>query len=541
MKSFLPALFFILVSLPAKSQDRFFKFFPGYDDPFITSVYSVSDGLIWCLNNQNSTTFSLERRIVKTDFNGNTNWILAPDSNNFSMQYACEPAPGVLILGGFYNIQGQFGNQGWGIISRVDAQGNVVWAKKATAQTSAGFTGVYTSGEVIYALFTSYSIFSGTQMYKAAVIAYDLDGNKLWENLYGHPGLTTNYYFQGATIAQNGDLIAAVDVRGSQNVQVSGIVLTRISPQGVVRFTKHINWHADFQQSTANGVAESPDGNIYVGCRLMTDQSSNYPNALWIGKFGSDGEQLDQRMYSAGEDVGENIAGMKATETELVVYVKRYSPFETVQRHLDLLAIDYSDLSLNALGSTDAFVVFEDVYGEDPPQLAIGPDGSFFSSAIVFCEATQKGKTSMFKWSPNLETECSIIDASGVYTDSVSTFTSVDYTVSPGSVPTYEDAGDIGFVQLTIDQAADFCAGCDVSTNFTNILNDHAGSFYPNPATELVVLRTECMSYNIRDLSGRTIKEGALNGATQISLSEIPKGLYFMTLDGKTSRLLITN
>ena len=541
MKSILPSLFLILFSVQSKAQDRFFKFFPGYENPFITSVYSVSDGLVWCLNNQNTTTFSIERRIVKTDFNGNTNWIMVPDSNNFSMQYACEPEPGVLILGGIYNVQGQFGSQGWGIVSRVDAQGNVVWAKKATAQTSAGFTGIYTNGEVIYALFTSYSSFSGTQMYKAAVIAYDLDGNKLWESLYGHPGLTTNYYFQGATIAQNGDLIAAVDVRGSQNVQVSGIVLTRISPQGIVRFTKHINWHADFEQSTANGVAEGPDGNIYVGCRLMTDQSSNYPNALWIGKFSSDGEQLDQRMYSAGEDVGENIGGMRATETALTVYIKRYSPFETVQRHLDLLAINYADLSVNSVGSTEAFVVFEDVYGEDPPQLAIGPDGSFYSSAIVFCEATQKGKTSMFKWNPNLETDCSINDASGVYSDSVSTFTSTDYTVSPGSVPTYQDAGDIGFVQLTADQAADFCAGCDVSTGLKSVSQNNNALFYPNPASKFIVLRTESLVYSIHDLSGRIIKEGALKGEKQISLSDIPKGMYFIALDGKTSRLLITN
>jgi hypothetical protein len=55
------------------------------------------------------------------------------------------------------------------------------------------------------------------------------------------------------------------------------------------------------------------------------------------------------------------------------------------------------------------------------------------------------------------------------------------------------------------------------------------------------MLRTEFLSYSIRDLSGRIIKESALYGETQISLSGIPKGLYFMTLDGKTSRLLITH
>lgn len=541
MRNFLSVIILVVFSVSAHAQSSFFKFYPGFETPFITSVYPLNDGLIWCFNNQNSTTLEISRRIVKTDFDGNTSWIMVPDSSNFSIRYACEPQPGTLILGGFYSVQGQFGPQGWGLITRLDESGNVIWAKRATAQTSGGLTGIYTNGDIIYALFTSYNNFSGSQMYSASVIAYDLDGNKLWELPFSHQGFVTNYYFEGATVAANGDLIAAIDVRGSQNVQVSGIVLTRITPQGTASWTKHINWHSDFPQSTVNGIAEAPDGNIYAGCRLMTDQSSTYPNALWIGKFDSNGNQLDQRMYSAGLDVGENICGMKATEDNLLVYVKRYSPFETIQRHLDLLAIDYNDLSISSSGSSDTYVVFEDVYGEDPPQMAIGPDGSIYTSCIAFCDLNQKSYSAMFKWNTDLETQCTFTDISDVYTDSVSTFTSSDYTNTGSIVATYANANDINFTQLVVEQAPDFCDGCDISTGVNHFTPDPVALFYPNPASKFIVLRTDVKFYQLSDLSGRLILSGQAMGNYSISIEGIPAGIYLLNLDGRTEKLIIAD
>ncbi|MCB0820191.1 MAG: T9SS type A sorting domain-containing protein [Bacteroidetes bacterium] len=541
MHRILPVFLFFAFSVAAQAQGSFYKFFPGFETPFITSVYPMHDGLICCFQNQNSTTLEISRRIVKTDFDGNTSWIMVPDSSNYSIQYACEPQPGATILGGFYSISGQFGPQGWGLITRIDENGNVIWAKRATAQTSGGLTGVYSNGQIIYALFTSYSNFSNSQMYSASVIAYDLDGNKLWEVPYGHSGFVTNYYFEGATVAENGDFIGAIDVRGSQNVQVSGIVLTRITPQGVVSWTKHINWHADFSQSTANGVAEGPDGSIYVGCRLMTDQSSIYPNALWIGKFGADGEQLDQRMYSAGTDVGENISGMTATENHLLVYVKRYSPFEAVQRQLDLLAIDYEDLSVFSAKSSEVFVTFESVYGEDPPQLAMGPDGSAYTSAISFCDINQKNYSSIFKWNTDLETGCNSTDVTGIYTDSVSAFTAVDYVNSGFNIPTYANADNINFIHLAVEQAPDFCDGCDISTGLKNISPDPVALFYPNPAKNNIVLRTDIKAFTLSDLSGRIILSDYTQGKQSISIEGIPAGIYLLNLDGLSSKLIIAD
>jgi hypothetical protein len=539
MKTPLHLLVFFLLSFAAKSQETFYKFFPGFETPFITSSFSTSDGIIWCLSNQNSSTLEITRRIVKTDFNGNTSWVLAPDSSNFSIQYACEPQPGILILGGTYTIQGQFGPQGYGLICRVDSDGNVLWSRKSTSQSFAGLTGVYSNGSIIYALLTSYSIFSGTQMYSSAIIAYDLDGNVLWEKPYGHQGLVTNYYFQGATVGENGDLIAAIDVRGSQNVQVSGIVLTRINAQGVAAWTKHINWHSDFPQSAVNGLAEGPDGSIYVGCRLMTDQSSIYPNALWIGKYDESGTLLNQKMYSAGTDVGENIGGMLAGTNELLVYVKRYSPFESIRRHLDLLAINYDDLTIDAAGSTDIEVIFESVYGEDPPQMAEGPDGSIFTSCISFCAANQKSYTSMVKWDINQQTLCSSVDVSAIYTDSVSAFTSSDYANSGFIVPSYSNADDISFISLSSEQASNFCAGCDISTGIESLKPEDSLLIYPNPASTFIRFLNYSGSFVICDLSGRVHLQGNTGADEQISIEGMQSGLYIIRCGEKNTRLII--
>jgi hypothetical protein len=539
MRAFI--LLFILVGLlskPANCQNQFFNFFPQFESPFMTSAYGLSDGIVWNFNNQNSTTLEIKRRIVKTDFTGQTQWILTPDSSNFSIKYACEPIPGALVLAGSYSVQGQFGPQNWGLITRIDSEGNVIWAKRATAQTSAGFTGVYTNGNIIYALFTSYSNFSNSQAYKAAVIAYDLDGNVLWQTPYSHSGFVSNYFFMAADVAENGDLIAAIDVRGSQNTQVSGIVITRISPTGSISWTKHINWHSDFGQSSVNGLVEGPDGNIFLGCRLMTDQSSYFTNSLWIGKFGADGSELDQRIYSAGEDVGENISGMVTTDQNLVVYVKRYSPFETVVHHLDLLAIDYDNLTVSSLGSTVETVVREDVYGEDPPQLVLAPDGSLFSSLIVFCDESQKSLTSMLKWTSDLETDCNSGEISDIYSDSVSSFSVVDYVNSGGSAATLADAS-IGFIQELADQALSLCNGCDMTTHINGVTNSDSPRFYPNPARDILNLSSEAAYFRISDLSGRLMKQGVLNGSKQIYLNEIPAGLYLLNLDENVSPLMI--
>ncbi|MEX1189477.1 MAG: T9SS type A sorting domain-containing protein [Bacteroidia bacterium] len=521
-------------------QSEFFKFFPDFETPFKTSVFPMSDGMVWCFQNQNSTTLEIQRRTVKTDFDGETQWIITPDSSNFSLSYACEPAPGVMIFGGSYLVQDQFGPQGWSLVTRLDAQGNVIWAKRATSQTSAGLTGIYSNGEVIYALYTSYSVFCGTQMYRAAVIAYDLDGNLLWERSFGHGGFVTNYYFQAATIADNGDLVAAIDVGGSQNTQVAGIVLTRISSQGNVSWTKHINWQNDFTQSSVNGLAESPEGDIFLGCRLMTDQSSTYPNSLWIGKFSSDGSALDQRIYSAGVDVGENISGMVASENELMVYVKRYSPFETETSHIELIGINYNTLSVGSTGSTLQTSVREDVYGEDPPQLAIAPDGSYFSSSIVQCAETQKSFSSMFKWTPNTFTDCNSFDVSEDYTDSVSTFEVLDYVNSEGSALTHDNA-EVGFTQQEIVQALDFCAGCDVISSNGKMSNQNELSFYPNPAKDFIAVSGDVENYSIMDLQGRIVMEGQLNSAKQISMEGLSPGIFVIKLNQEAFKLIKVN
>lgn len=520
-------------------QSNFFKFSNDLVGGINTAVFQGNDGLIWYGFSQNSSTLESRKQLIFTDYNGNVQKVIQADSSNRSYSYAAVTPTGETILAGNLGIAGQFGNVGWGLITMLDQNGEWLWSKRATANESGYFTGVFTDGEIIYATFTSYNFFSSTQFWNASVIAYDMSGNVLWNSPVGYPGFVSNFYFRASTIAENGDFIGVVDVGGSQNVQATGVVVVRVTPSGEISWKKFINWNSDFSHSSVNGLVEGPDGSIYVGCRLMTDQSSIFTNDLWIGKFDSSGILVDQRIYKSGTDVGENISGMSKSENELLVYVRRYSPFETIRNQVSVLGIDFQSLEVGMASSSPANISREDVYGDDGPGLVVGPDGSMFTSGVVFCEQNLTRYSTMMKWTVDANTACSTEDVSEIYYDSLSTFEAIEFNLSGGSQP--QHANETADVEILPNISfLDFCAGCDVSTSSQSSLELEVSGFYPNPTSGIIVFEKPTDFIEITDLQGRLVLSHSKEVVSSIDLSQLKSGFYFVHQNAKSSKLIIS-
>jgi hypothetical protein len=67
-----------------------------------------------------------------------------------------------------------------------------------------------------------------------------------------------------------------------------------------------------------------------------------------------------------------------------------------------------------------------------------------------------------------------------------------------------------------------------------------SGQLFPNPTTDIVVVRgQEQVAYTITNAQGKVCLEGRLEqDGSQISLNDVPEGVYFLQVNGATYRIL---
>ena len=78
-----------------------------------------------------------------------------------------------------------------------------------------------------------------------------------------------------------------------------------------------------------------------------------------------------------------------------------------------------------------------------------------------------------------------------------------------------------------------------VPTAITEIENEVFGfDIYPNPTTGKVLIKgAEGTQYSISDMQGRVVAEGRVN--TEADLSGEAEGIYVVTVNGETQRLIL--
>jgi hypothetical protein len=532
----------LLVSFGLEAQSNFFKFFPETDHFVHSSVSATPDGAL--LNYFSQDTEEGNRNaFVRIDIEGNPIWRISTGDSAYSYFSAYTLSDNSMVLGGGISIPGQFGSTGWGLVTYVNAQGEVQWSKRVTASTGMGVSNVISDGEKIFVTMASYSWISSTQYWKSTLLAYDMQGNLLWTRGYAGAGLFTNYHFRYLTLTAGGDLLGAIDVGGSQNNQTRGVILTKVSPSGDLIFSKYVEIPIDGSSVSVNGLVESLDGDYFLALRLIPQSQSAYQTTAWIAKFNDEGTLLSQKTLSAGVDVGEEVAGLSVDNSGLVLHVRRYSPFETITRSVDLLSISEEDLSIQDAQSIEFGFTRESVYGDDLPSIIRNSEGSFFTSTGFFCEATSTSYPGFIKWNVDYETACSTAEVTSIYTDSVTTFTTVDLGEQTGPTLSH-GSSSIVLTNEAMPITANFCDGCDNPTGIKEQIESKGFSVFPNPNAGSFVVQMPCsekQQYQIFDLQGRMIQSGQVGNAESINIQHLERGIYLLKVAEQSTKIILTN
>ncbi len=99
-----------------------------------------------------------------------------------------------------------------------------------------------------------------------------------------------------------------------------------------------------------------------------------------------------------------------------------------------------------------------------------------------------------------------------------------------GNTPT----GAIGIDDIGLSKSWDFGSSAQ---NIDAQTQRHTFSYYPNPATDFVMINAEFEEYEILDLKGRVIVTGG--STNQINLSSISTGVYLLRIvDGFINHLV---
>lgn len=432
-----------------------------------------------------------------------------------------------------------------GYVQKQDSLGNVEWVVTVDAQQSAFVSNVEVTDNVIYATISSYSFFSSTFFYKAGVVGISHEGVVLWHKKYAHPTSTTDYDFARTTVAPNGDFIGVADIRGSSPNHANAMMITRITPQGDIVFSKYYDFLTTHAQLAVNGLAVTDEDEIIFGGRLMPEESSIYPNSMWLAKLDADGIELVQKTYSAGEDTGELLSSLRYDNGHLYAGILVYAPFAELNRSALVAEIDQDNLSIIAYNALEHEVLFGDPYGQDHDSFDVGQNGNLVFAGGIYCAELNKSMPVVWNFLPTLSSGCEELERSINIIDEAANYSSLDYTPSTSITFTFGTQPSVQIENSDPFILADLCSGCDTQVN---LVEYSAGSksqisVYPNPATDEVFIATElsgAIDYSIRDIQGRCIVKDKFSQRTRVNTAGLLPGVYLIIVGNSiTQRLLI--
>lgn len=525
-------LFLSILLASADIKAQFFNYLPGLSNYLRSDVRPDAGGLTFSYTWQDST-LAIHTILLHTDNSGQVQW-MKNAGNNFG-SYTVAPDTSVILVGGRSTTSGNR----VALLQKIDKSGNIAWKKSITASSADVGLGnvMVSSNNTVFATFTRSSFTSNTYYSRAGVVAFDANGQVLWTKYFANGGFTSDYAFSRAMLAANGDFIGVADIRGSANAPANGMMVTRITPQGTIRFAKYIDFRPSHTQLSVTGLTETPGGNLVFGGRLMTDQISSYPNSMWLARMDSAGNMQQQKVYSGGPDVGELLHGLAHRNGILHAYLHYISPFDTVSsRSIWVGKLDEQSLSFTAQNATDIQVATEDPYGNVRNSFCMTSDGKPTVSAGFYCTETGKYLPVMMQWSAALNSSCPALDVAQMLTDSVTAYTVTDYT--PQSSFTVTIAADTTVILLadaTPVTPVDLCNGCAIPNKITRVAPNSLFRLYPNPGDGLYFIDVaeplDEARIRIYNNMGAVVYNGHLQTTHQsIDLRAQPAGIYYISV-----------
>ncbi len=546
MKKNLTILGYLLITFafsPLTSSAQFYNYLPYMSNYLRGDVKNDGTGMTFTYRIQDDSTLALSTFLLHTDNNGQVEWMKSP-SNNFS-SYTTAADNSVILTGGRSTTAGNR----IALLQKTDSNGNIVWTKSLAASSADVGIGniMISANNTIFATITRSSFSSSTYFSKAGVIAFDMNGQVLWTKYFGNAAQTTEYGFTRTILAENGDFIGVADIRGSSGASANGMMITRINPQGTVIFSKYIDFKTTHNQLSVTGLVETASNEIIFGGRLMIDQISNYPNTMWLGKLDSAGTMLIQKVYSGGEDVGEQLHSLRYDNGTLFAYMQLYSPFDSVNKSIWIGTINEQTLAFTAQNATEIEVNSEDPYGNVSNSFCITSDGKPTVAAGFYCVEKDRYFPLMQQWSSSLASSCSALDAIQPIVDSDTNYVAAAYTPTGSFTITHAaDTSEILLTNVTPTATANLCNGCSLTTSdVTQIQQKELFRLYPNPGDGLYFIDSD-QSLNesqivIFNNLGSIVYESKVQGVHQpIDLSEQKSGIYFVKVQTNDGRVAIS-
>ena len=192
--------------------------------------------------------------------------------------------------------------------------------------------------------------------------------------------------------------------------------------------------------------------------------------------------------------------------------------------------VDLTGVYFRELGVTYGF----------PAGSSLEPHGAVFlcSDSLAFVECYQMQPFGQFRRNLSNKSEYLVlVDAWGNVIDEVRYF---------DSDPWPEEAdGEGAFLQL-IDLDLDnslpesWMAGYDI-TGVSEDMVSEVFNVYPNPASGMITI-VGCGDYRISNVMGQVLMSGVINGESQqVDVNRLSSGMYFVTINGVTKKLIIRN
>lgn len=519
---------------------QFFNYLSEESNYLRGDVKSEAGGLSFTYRLQDDSTLALKTLLIRADDNGQIIWAKETGSNFGTYTIAADTS--VIITGGGSTTAGNR----FAILQKIDKTGTIIWKKSlkiSFADVGLGNIMISTNN-TIFATLTRSSFISNTYYSKAAVVAYDMNGQMMWTTHFGCSGLTTENSFSRTILASNGDFIGVVDIRGASGAPANGMMVTRISPQGTVRFTKYIDFKDTHNQLSVTGLVETSTNEIIFGGRLMTDQISKYTNTMWLGKLDSVGNMVQQKVYSGGVKVGEQLHSLRYDDGKLFAYLHHYAPFDSVATSVWMGIINEQTLAFTKQNATDLEVNPEDPYGNVSNSFCITSDGKPTVAAGFYCKEKDRYFPLMQQWSSSLTSSCAALDRVQPILDSAAIYTAVDYTPQGSFTVAYEDdTSIISLTDIVFPVVNNLCDGCNATTGISKVKQEILFHIYPNPSDGHYFIDFEqsllTAQFTVTNILGATVYQAKLKNSHQvIDLSTQPSGIYFIRIHLKDGRLI---
>ena len=524
-------LLFIAVLFTGPANAQFFNYLPGISNYIRSDVKADPSGLTFSYLVQDST-LAIKTILLHTDNNGQVQWTKNAGSNFGS--YTIAPDTSVILTGGRTVTSGNR----VALLQKTDKNGTVIW-KKAIAAASAdvGVGNVLVgANNTFYATLTRSSFLSSTYYSRAGVLAFDGNGQILWTKYFANSALTTDYSFSRTLVAANGDFVGVADIRGSSGAAANGMMITRISPQGTIRFSRYVDFKTTHNQLSVTGLVETPSGNLVFGGRLMTDQISTYPNSMWLGRMDSAGTLEQQRVYSGGTDVGEQLHSLRYANGNLFAYLHYYAPFDSIKRSLWIGTLNEQSLAFTAQNATAIEVSPEDPYGNVSNAFCISSNGKPTAAGGFYCAASGKYLSTMEQWSSNLGSSCAALHAVQPLLDSAATYVATNYVPQSSFTVTYApDTTLIEIENVLLVAVADLCNGCTTPNSIPLPQAGISFHIYPNPSDGHAFINLE-QPFNqarvvVSNMLGKVVYQSEMQRLPQpLDLSALAPGIYLVSV-----------